>query len=1059
MQSPPLADFATRALDGSEFASVQARYAPGDLIGGSYVVVARLAGTADDAVFSCCEEKTGEQVAIRAVLHPTPERLQRLKSEFRELQEATQARVPRGHSLHVLEREAFIVMELREGLDYGQVIRSANPVRESMSPNAGAVEATEGAPLPLVGRGAELDALRRASRRACSEVGRVLVLWGASGMGKTRLLTELGAEWRERGDWVLQGRCYPSEFVPFASLDGVVDALRTQLLRLSPVERNLLARDEFHVLAQAFPVLEGLVGQGARIRRDSGRNVGRLGAALRSLFTRLVRDRPIAVLVDDAHWGDADGWRVLSRLWQEPLPRGLLLVLALRDEGVIAADVRREMASVAGAEQVVLGPLGEASCIELARRAGMPLEGEAPPRLLGLGGGNPNWVIHLARAARSIEHPRTLEEAVVLRLADVTESGRFVLNLLAVAGGPLPEAIVRRALDADADYHREVSALRAVGLIVTHRTSRGDAALDFDHDSTRARVLDLLEPNHRAPLLARLARAVENERRASSSPIAEYHLGAGDPARAVDSALSAAAKASEHLAFARAARLYEIALRHGCADPAERCLVLRRLGEAMVAAGHGLRGAERIIEGAALAPDPREGMKLRALGVESLFRCAEHARALEHLDPLLRAMGLTQRRLQPLALATLVGLRGRLWLQRRSGAPARGELSADAQLRMDVLWSLGVGLSLYDPLNAFILQVRHALLAEQQGSSEHIALARATESFILAWEGGEQNRRRSRRAMAAAEDLARSTTDPRVRAHLFVMSVGIAFTEERAQEVIELSSAGLSYCDQFCPQARWEIAQLASLRAAALLHAGRLPEMTEWVTSALADTEQGEDRLARLLLRGGVCALAWLAAGRAERLEEELEVAEQTPLRGYYRFQHLWARAAVALASQQTERACGLAEEAYVTCRSDFLFRLRSVRIDMHDLQARCALTLAARSGSDALLDRAVESIRKLEKESGDWPAGLAAANRALLALRRGRLGLAREKMAEARTCFERGGMRFHAHAARVRLAELTGEAVEPPDPWRLWLEEGGCERLPGLIDAVMAPLALRTLP
>lgn len=1058
MQSPAQVDLARRLNDGNDpLQALTDAYAPGDLIGDGYVVVARLAGVVDDAVFSCCEERSGEQVAIRALLRPTPERVQRLKSEFRELQESGAPQLPRARSLHVSEREAFIVMDLCDEVDYAQVLRSPKRHSVALSGADGDPGGPEEKLLPLVGREAELERLRRISVRACNDGGRVLVLWGASGMGKTRLLAELGAEWRERGDWVLQGRCYPSEFVPFASLDGVMDSLRQRLLRLSPAERSLLARDELQVLAQAFPVLDGLVGQGSsRRRRDLGRNVGQLGVALRAMFTQLVWDRPIAVFVDDAHWGDEDGWRVLSRLWQEPLPRGLLLVLALRDEGNIAAQLRQDLAGAA-VEELTLAPLADDSCVELARRAGMPVDGEAPPSLLGLGGGNPNWVIHLARAARTVESPRSLQEAVALRLAEAPAGGIFVLKLLAVAGGPLPEAIVRRALEGDADFHRDVGRLRAQGLVVARRTSRGDAALDFDHDSTRAGVLELLQEEERSSLLARLARAVESERRASSSPIAEYHLGAGNPARAVDSALVAAAKAREQLAFARAARLYEIALRHGCADPGERCNVLRHLGEVMVAAGQGLQGAERIIEGAELAPDPGEAIKLRALGVESLFRCAEHARALEHLHPLLNALGLTLWRRQSIALATLLSLRGQLWLQRRRGAERGRELSPEARLRMDVLWSLGVGLSLYDPLNAFILQVRHALLAEQQGSPEHIALARATESFILAWEGGERNRRQSRRAMAAAEERALTTTDPRVRAHLYVMSAGIASAEERSQDVLEVSALGLAYCEEFCPQAHWEAAQLASLRAIALLHAGKLPEMADWVRTALGATDQGEDRLERLLLRGGLCAVAWIAAGRAERLQEELDSAEDAPLRGYYRFQHLWARAALALAARAPEQAWKLAERAYATCRADFLFRLRTVRIEMHDLRARCALTLAARSGGSAALERAVAgSIRRLEREEGDWPAGLAAANAGLLAFRRGQREYAREKLAEAKICFERGGMRLHAHAARARLAELTGRPLESPDSWRLWLEEGGAARLAAIIDVVLAPLGAR---
>lgn len=1039
------------------------QYAPGDLIGSKYVVVSRLAESTDAAVFVCCIAETGQQVAVHALLQPTTEGLRRLKAQFRALLPSAGSDLPRALALHVSDQEAFIVMELRERFDYGRVLAFVG--RSGGERWASGVRPTPPSPsdvdpgLRLIGRGDVLAQLRAVSQRACQKEGSVAVLWGASGMGKTRLIHEIAREWAARGDWVLEGRCYPREFMPFASLDGAIDALRNQLTRLPRAQLFPLQQDDLSVLARAFPALDGLVGTPYhRARAEGERTVARVGEALRVMLERLVRDRPIALLVDDAHWGDEDGLRVLSRLWRAPLPRGLLVLVALRREGQVALELEQSVAPASWVENVTLPPLTRSACAELAREAGMLLEDDDAEMLETLGGGNPNWIIHLARAS-SEQRPRTVSEAVRKRLSEVGSGERELLEILAAARGPVPEAIARRATASSIDFAEVVDALKQRGLVTFHRTSRGDTALDVDHDSTRTELLNGMDPTHEQSLLGRLAQAVESERRASSSPIAEYHLGAGEPARAVDSALVAAARAREQLAFARAARLYDIALRHGCEEPTERARVLRHHGESLVAAGHGLAGAERILEAAQTHPEAPERMKLRALGIECLLRSAEHERALEELPPLLGAIGLSEQPWQPKLVFDLVAFRTRLWWLRRKSRRPASETPEDVQLRMDILWSLGVGLSLYDPLHAFTLQARHAVLAERYASSEHLSLSRATEAFILAWEGGAEKRRRGRRLMGAAEELARESDNARVRAHLFVMSAGISSVEERHADVLELTEQGLTFCNDFCPQARWEIAQLAALRATALLHSGRLPEMVDWVTGSLQEAESQEDRLARLLLRGGVCSLAWLASGQEERLEQELEAAETTPLRGYYRFQDLWSRAAVALAQGRVEAACRISEEAYRTYRSDFLFRLRSVRIDLLDLRARCALTLAARRGDGSLLKHAASCASALAREEGDWPAGLAATHRALLALHGGRLEEACDGLLEAHNCLTRSGMQFHAHAVQTRYAALVGRSLDPPDDWRTWLEVGGAEQLPRLIDAVVAPLSSKALP
>lgn len=66
----------------------------------------------------------------------------------------------------------------------------------------------------FVGRGQEMDALRASLEEILAGQGRVVVLLGEPGIGKTRLATELISYAQDRGIQVLVGRCPDSDGAP-----------------------------------------------------------------------------------------------------------------------------------------------------------------------------------------------------------------------------------------------------------------------------------------------------------------------------------------------------------------------------------------------------------------------------------------------------------------------------------------------------------------------------------------------------------------------------------------------------------------------------------------------------------------------------------------------------------------------------------------------------------------------------------------------------------------------------------------------------------------------------
>ncbi len=193
----------------------------------------------------------------------------------------------------------------------------------------------------FVGRERELGELGRAAADTRTRGVTVLVR-GKSGLGKSTLMRRFLRELGDRAV-VLEGRCFEREQVPFKMLDGVVDVLAGVLVPLAPETLAQLAPRDTGALVRLFPVLRR-VNKLAELAAQSTppadpSELRRRGfAALRHVLARLARLRPLAIFIDDAHWGDADSAAFVAELIHPGEPN-VLVAIAHRPEdylGVIA---------------------------------------------------------------------------------------------------------------------------------------------------------------------------------------------------------------------------------------------------------------------------------------------------------------------------------------------------------------------------------------------------------------------------------------------------------------------------------------------------------------------------------------------------------------------------------------------------------------------------------------------------------------------------------------------------------------------------------------------------
>jgi DNA-binding CsgD family transcriptional regulator len=418
----------------------------------------------------------------------------------------------------------------------------------------------------LVGRAQELSTLVAAADRAAAGEGRVAVVLGEPGIGKTALLRETCAHAERAGLRVLAGRAAEHEHdVPFGL---IVDALDDHVAALGARRVESLGVDA--ELAAVFPAL----GAGAAVTSERWR----YHRAIRALVDMLGRERPVALVLDDLHWADDASVELVLHLLHRPPRSPHLLVLALRPSGPVTRLL--DAVRAVPADRIELGRLSDGASRELLR----DVEAPARERACREGAGNPLFLLELARGDADL--PPTVVAVVERELAGLPEAARTLARGAAVAGDPFTPELAATA--AGLDGVAALDALAASGLVVAGRRS-----WSFRHPLVRSAIYDGAPAGWRIEAHARAAAAL-----AGAPPVVRaYHV--EQSARPGDeqavAVLRAAAEASAPRSPATAVHWWRSALEllpHG----ERRGPLLRGLADSLAAAGRLEDAREALLE-------------------------------------------------------------------------------------------------------------------------------------------------------------------------------------------------------------------------------------------------------------------------------------------------------------------------------------------------------------------------------------------------------------------------------------------------------------------------------
>lgn len=346
----------------------------------------------------------------------------------------------------------------------------------------------------LVGRDRELGRLLAIAEESRTQrSGRVVLVTGEPGMGKTRLCEELRLRLEPLSPYLLDGVFHEAErhrpLAPF--LDALRDAMPGR--PVPATDAAPLDRDQ---------LFEAIAGYIRRAADERGLGV---------------------VLLDDAHLADASSCELLHYLVRTSARSPLLTILNARPAELtdnvelsraLAASRRRQLV-----EELALRPLDRDALLALVQ-AEAPTAGLWP--VLAESGGNPLLALEMARAARSGELvPRGLSDLVLSRISGLAAPAASLVRWAAV--------LERGSVDVLEEVCREqvagfVDALETAARYAFVNVDASGASFWMSHAGVQRVIYDDISAVRRASMHRRAIAALESHARdADASALIAHH--------------------------------------------------------------------------------------------------------------------------------------------------------------------------------------------------------------------------------------------------------------------------------------------------------------------------------------------------------------------------------------------------------------------------------------------------------------------------------------------------------------------------------------------------------
>jgi tetratricopeptide (TPR) repeat protein len=388
---------------------------------------------------------------------------------------------------------------------------------------------------PMVGRERERRRLHDALEQAIADRScQLFTILGTPGVGKSRLVREFVDDVAAEAV-VARGRCLPyGEGITYwpvleairdvADLDDA-DSASASVAKLAALLDEV---EEADAVAQRLGEVIGL--------SDHVSSADESFTSVRTFFEALARRRPLVLVFDDIHWGEATFLDLVDHVaeWTHEAP--LLLVCVARPE---LHEVRPQWGGGRpNATSVLLEPLSDAESVQLVENLSSSTELDEPTRqqIVEGAGGNPLFVEEMLallleddRIGDVLEIPPTIQALLAERLDRLSDGERAAIEAAAVEGKVFHESSVAELLAAGpARVSESLETLVRKELVRPDRpVFSGERAFAFRHLLIRDAAYGSTPKEARAALHEHHAGWLERKAQERTLELAEivgYHL-------------------------------------------------------------------------------------------------------------------------------------------------------------------------------------------------------------------------------------------------------------------------------------------------------------------------------------------------------------------------------------------------------------------------------------------------------------------------------------------------------------------------------------------------------
>jgi tetratricopeptide (TPR) repeat protein len=441
---------------------------------------------------------------------------------------------------------------------------------------------------PFIGREAEIERLHRSADEAAKGHGRIVLISGEAGIGKSRLIQEASEKAERLGFRALRSHSLPGElgapYSPWVELarEFLRDAPPQLLYRVSGTYGAEIVKlvPEFSERVGPVPPSQSSNADEARIRFLDG---------VTNLFQNIAHEFPLLLVLDDLHWADAASLRLLQFVARKLNGHRVLILGAFRDSDSEDNPVLVDVLTDLNRERLVdLLPLKELEKDQVQRILRSVTGIEHPPSELVQAvfqktGGNPFFVEELLRTlseegrlgeivtldesfpVSDLRLPETVRRLLHRRLSRVDDQTIMILQIGAIAGYDFSYELLRQVSDLDEEaLSAGVERALRSRIIKERRVSPNRVVYSFRDRQIRDVLYDEQSVIRRRKYHLKIAEGLEAKTDPQSTTHAHelaYHfLQANDFAKALRYSLLAADRASRVYAREDADFHYRLAL-------------------------------------------------------------------------------------------------------------------------------------------------------------------------------------------------------------------------------------------------------------------------------------------------------------------------------------------------------------------------------------------------------------------------------------------------------------------------------------------------------------------